>query len=160
MATNPSSDKAPSLVDFEPLRACKNAIMLVLGIGKSRLAAAAKHAAANTFPVHGLKGKPGQAYANKKARVDSDLVDFFEKLQDEAAVPATRLAREITGVGLRAGEEEIELPTHMTKRGLYTKFCWERGWKLLSDVKGNYTRTLRLHDTEFPERSDRKEVGA
>jgi hypothetical protein len=157
-----SSDQVSPLVDeinVGPLRACKHAMMLVLGIGKSRWGASAKHAAANTFPVHGLTGKPGNSYANKKARVDSDLMDFFQKLQDEVQVPATRLVREIAGAG--AGEEEeIELPTHMTKRGLYRKFCWERGWKLVSDAEGKYTRTTRLYDTEFPEGSERKEVGA
>ena len=112
----------------------------------------AKHSAANTFLVHGLTGKTGNRYAHKKARVDSDLMDFFERLQDEAEVPATRLAREITGVGLRAAgeeEEEIKLPTNTKKRGLYRKFCWEQGWRLVSDGKGNYTRTARLYDTEF-----------
>jgi hypothetical protein len=165
MATYSSSDKVSPLLEdethIEPLRACKDALMLVLGIGKSRWGASAKHAAANTFPVHGLKGKTSNAYANKKARVNSDLMDFFEKLQDEAEVPATHLVREISGVGLRAAgeEEKIELPSYMTRRGLYRKFCWEQGWKLVSDVKGNYTRTARLYDTEFPEGSERKEVG-
>jgi hypothetical protein len=163
-ATCTSSDQGSPLEDeiqVEPLRACKHAMMLVLGIGKGRWGASAKHAAANTFPVHGLKGKPSNAYANKKAKVDSDLMDFFERLQDEAEVPATRLVREITGVGVRAGEEEeIELPTQMTRRGLYKKFCWEQGWKVISDATGNYTRTARLYDTEYPEGSERKEVGA
>jgi hypothetical protein len=154
-------DEAPPLVEayVQPLRACRNALMLVLGIGKSRWGASAKHALANTVPVHGLTGKTGNRYTNKKARVDSDLMDFLAKLQDKAGV--TRLVREITGVGLSAGEEEkIELPTHMTKRGLYKQFCWERGWKLVSDNKGKYTRTPRLHDTEFLEGSERKEVCA
>jgi hypothetical protein len=164
MAADPSSDEAPPLAgeaNVQPLRACKHALMLVLGIGSSRWASSATHARKDTFPVHGLKGKAGNKGAKKKARVDSDLRDFFEKLQDEAEVPATRLVRELTGIGLRAGEEEkIELPTHMTKRGLYRKFCWERGWKLVSDSKGKYTRTHRPYDTEFPEGSEREEIGA
>ena len=129
MAVNPSIDEAPQLqdeADIQPLRACKHALMLVLGIGSSRWGKSAKHAKANTFPVHGLKGKSSNHHATKMARVDSDLRDFFEKLLDEAEVPATRLVRELTGLGLRAGEEEkIELPTHMTKRGLYKLFCWQ-----------------------------------
>lgn len=160
-ATEPSFDEALPLEDeanVQPLKACKHAMMLVLGIGKSRWKASAKHAAANTFPVHGLKGKTGNKNAKKKARVDSDLRDYFAKLQDEAGVPATS---ELTGEGLREGEEEkIELPAHMTKRGLYKKFCWERGWKLVCDVKGNYTRSSRPYDMEFLDGSERKEVGA
>jgi hypothetical protein len=165
VATDPSSDEGTppqrNEAEVEPLRACKHALMLVLGIGKGRWGASARHAKANTFPVHGLTGKSGNKNANKKARVDSDLMDFFAKLQDEVEVPAARLVREITGVGLRAGSGEmIELSTHMTKRGLYTKFCWERGWKIVSDAKGNYTRTPRLYDTEFPQGSERQEVCA
>jgi hypothetical protein len=131
MAVNPCVDEAPQLqdeADIQPFRACKHALMLVLGIGRYRWGKSAKHAKANTFPVHGLKGKSSNFNAKKMARVDSDLRDFFEKLLDEAEVPATRLVRELTGLGLRAGEEEkIELPTHMTKRGLYKLFCWQRG---------------------------------
>ncbi len=132
--------------------------MLILGIGKKRWGASAKHALANTFPVHGLKGKTSNFNAGKKARLDSPLRDFFAKLHEEAEVPATRLVRELTGTGLRAGEEErTELPTHMTKRGLYTKFCWEQGWKLVADAKGKYTAKPRPPDTAFPEGSERKE---
>jgi hypothetical protein len=142
-------------IHVEPLRACKHALMLVLGIGKKRWSASAMHAAANTFPVHGLTGKTGNRSAHKMARVDSDLVDFFQKLQDEAEVPATCLVRG----GVRAGEEEsTELPTHMTKRGLYKKYCWEQGWKLVTDAKGKYTKTPRPHDTAFPEGSEPNEI--
>jgi hypothetical protein len=52
--------------------------------------------------------------------------------------------KDLTGVGLRAGEEEkIELPrTHMSKRGLNKQF------------------SPRPDDTEFREGSQRKEVNA
>jgi predicted DNA-binding antitoxin AbrB/MazE fold protein len=155
-ATVPSSDEALPLEDeanVQPLKACKHAMMLILGIGKSRWSASAKHAAANTFPVHGLKGKPTNKNAKKKARVEFDYRDYFAKLQDDSG--------ELTDVELREGEEEkIELPDHMTKRGLYKKFCWELGWKLVCDVKGNYTRSPRPYDMEFLEGSERKETGA
>ena len=160
IATDPNSDEAPLVneASVEPFRACKHGVMLILGIGKKRWGASAKHALANTFPVHGLKGKTSNFNAGKKARLDSPLRDFFAKLHEEAEVPATRLVRELTGTGLRAGEEErTELPTHMTKRGLYTKFCWEQGWKLVADAKGKYTAKPRPPDTAFPEGSERKE---
>jgi hypothetical protein len=151
-ATDPSSSADNSLyVDaayVQPFRVCKHAMMLILGVGKTRWAASAKHAAANTFPVHGLIGKAGNKLSKKKARVDSDLNDFFAKLQDEAQVP---------GVG---EEEQVELPPYMSKRGLYKKFCWERGWKLDTDEKGNITRSSRPYDTDFPEGSERKDISA
>jgi hypothetical protein len=120
-----------------------------------------KHAVANTFPVHGLTGKATNNNANKKARLDTPLRDFFEKLHDEAEVPATRLVREITGIGLRAGEEErTVLPTHMTKRGLYKTFCWEQGWKMVTDARGKYTSTPRPPDAAFPEGTEPKDIMA
>jgi hypothetical protein len=85
----------------------------------------------------------------------------LKSLLDEAEVPATCLVRELTGVGLRAGDEErIELPTHMTKRGLYKTYCWEQGWKLVTDDKGRYTRTPRPYGTDFPAGSERQEFCA
>jgi hypothetical protein len=164
MAIDPSFVEGLPVLDeagIQPFRGCKWALMLVLGIGESRWAKSTKHSRSNTFPVHGLKGKLGNKNAKKMARIDSDLKDFFEELIDEAEVPATRLVRELTGMGLRAGEEEkIELPTHMTKRGLYKQFCWQRGWNLVSDAKGNYTKTPRPYDTEFLDGSERQEVNA
>ncbi len=95
MAIDPSFHEEPlPLLDesgVQPFHACKNALMLVHEMCKFRWAKSAKHSKANTFPVHGLKGKTGNRNAKKMARVDSDLRDFFEKLLDEAEVPATHL---------------------------------------------------------------------
>ena len=45
--------------------------------------------------------------------------------------------REETGTGLRDGEEDVvELPTAWSKRGLYFRFCYERGWKVNTDGRG------------------------
>jgi hypothetical protein len=69
----------------------------------------------------------------------------------------TRLVQELTGLGLRAGEEEkIEVPTHMTKRGLYKLFCWQPGWKLVTDARGTYTRSPQPYNAEFLTGSLRK----
>ena len=109
MATDSTIDKAPPLggeLDIESFLACNNSMMLVLEIEKSRWGAEAKHAKENNFPVHGLKGKTGNKNKKNMAWVDLDLRDFFENLLDEAEVPATRLVRELTCVGLCAGEED------------------------------------------------------
>ena len=135
--------------------------MMVIGIRKSRWGSTDKHVKENNFPVRGLKGKTGNKNKKEMDRLNLDLSKFFEKMLDEAEVPATCLVRDLTGVGLRAGEEEkIELPTHMTNRGLYKQFYWQQGWRLVSDVKGNYTCSPRPYDTEFLEGSQCKELTA
>ena len=106
--------------------------MMVIGISKSRWGSTDKHVKENNFHVRGLKGKKGNKNKKEMDRVNLDLRKFFEKLLDEAEVPATCLVRDLTGVGLRAGEgEKIELPTHMTNRGLYKQFYWQQGWRLV-----------------------------
>jgi hypothetical protein len=81
--TDPSSDAAtPTLENdatVEPLCACKHSLILILGIRKGRSGASARHAKANTFPVHGLTDKSGNKDANKKVGVDSDLMDFLKR---------------------------------------------------------------------------------
>ena len=79
-------------------------MMLVLGIRKYRSGAAAMHAKDNTFTVHGLKGKTGNKNENKMAQVHLDLKDFFEKLLDGAEIPSICILRELTEIGLHAGE--------------------------------------------------------
>ena len=39
-------------------------------------------------------------------------------------------------MGLR-GNDNVQLPVHMTKRGLYGNFCTARGWTLTTSALGN-----------------------
>ena len=38
----------------------------------------------------------------------------------------------MTGLVLKDDDESIELPSYYTKRKLYTRWCWDRGWDVRS----------------------------
>ena len=57
---------------------------------------------------------------------------------------ATRFVREETGSGLWDGEEDlVELPTSWSKRAVYSRFCYERGFVMTSTPRGNIKKTER-----------------
>ena len=83
----------------------------------------------NQVPVHGLTGTCTNSARVFDTKVKKDLVQFFLDLQLEAQPRLTLAARTETGaVSLKKAHTEIvELPTHHSKRGLYVRFCCERG---------------------------------
>ena len=97
--------------------------------------------------------------------INAGLKLYFDRLKNEHAEPhATRIVRESTGVGLRAEEvDTVELPSAMTSRQLYSKFCFERGWSIrvnwkwaLPKIK-DYPRRP-FDDMDWPEGSIAKPV--
>ena len=129
---------------------CPNAFMLCYGLGRVRFGGSRQHAALNTFPVHGLKGKKGKASNRKSLDVqgaEENLADFFSELLKEAEVPATRMVRTLAGMELREEEEDrVDLPHHYTKRSLYKRWAFESGHKVVTDAKGRNTTTDREDD--------------
>ena len=73
---------------------------------------------------------------------------FFEKIQQYAEPRATKVVRQVTGTGLREGDNTIDLPSFMSKRSLHRLFCWERGHQLGTDAMGKVTATPR-NDEEW-----------
>ena len=69
---------------------------------------------------------------------------FFGTLKDEHSKShATRVAREKFGIGLRDEEvDTVELPSAMTKRKLYSQFCFGRGWSIRANAKGKLPKIL------------------
>ena len=116
---------------------CRNTVQQLVGYGarawKScvQLAASGVQDAAGS---HGLTGKPGN-------RTNQELVDlmhgFFKDMEGLAGPRATRLVRDISGATeLRDTNEEIlELPSHMTKLGLYRRLVAQCGYELQFDGK-------------------------
>lgn len=80
---------------------------------------------------------------------------FFEELSTYEEPRATRFVREAAGVDIRdADANVVDLPSYMTKRGLYSQFCWYRGIKVSSTHKGNPTRAIRSDEAWKEENSE------
>lgn len=69
----------------------------------------------------------------------------------ELAEPmATRIVREITGSGLHEEETKVAyVPPSMTKRGIYERFCFDRGWYMEKDGRGRYTEITERSDSDW-----------
>ena len=60
---------------------------------------------------------------------------------------ATQYVRELTGTTVRDDDvNKVILPPYLTKRGMYDKFCFERGWKVSTNAKGTVTLAPREDD--------------
>jgi flavodoxin len=104
---------------------------------------------------HGLIGNDHRKKHSGMGLCETDLFAFFELLVTDHGEPrATRLVRTKTKTGLRDTEIDlVELPSAMTKRGMYQRFCYERGYKVSSDAFGSYPKL-----NEYPARTDFDEV--
>ena len=57
----------------------------------------------------------------------------------EGESQATRVVRKFTGIGIRNLEKfGMTLPPYRSKRGMYLQYCWNNGWKPVSNGKGDY----------------------
>jgi hypothetical protein len=77
-----------------------------------------------------------------------------QKGKDDGEVYATRIICSLTKKELRDEEKGgVDLPSNTTKRKLYIKFCFDRGWAIKSDNNGWYPRlkdyTNRMADDMF-----------
>jgi len=93
------------------------------------------------------KGRDG---SNRSAKDDANinaLKDFFQFVETLASPRATRLVKALSKTGentceLRDNDDElIELPTYLSKRGLYKKFLSNNGYIYSSDAVGRITTT-------------------
>ena len=119
---------------------CKFALGFILGISKHAWRTCSEAVKRNQVPVHGLTGTRTNSARVFDTKVKKDLVQFFLDLQLEAQPRSTLAVRTETGaVSLKKADTEIvELPTHYSKRGLYVRFCRERGWHLERKQQGHY----------------------
>ena len=79
-----------------------------------------------------------------------DLNEYFQILESLSEPQSTRVVRHATRCSLRDDLEGVTyLPTHTSKRGLYTRFCNERGWELERHKKGDFNATV-VNDKFLP----------
>lgn len=114
---------------------CKLAFTRILGLTRPTWIRLEAHIKANTFPVHGLKGKPGN---NQMSLETKELLHvFFNSLEQLGNPRATRLIRHKTGrTELRDTDDElVELPSCHSKRSLYARYLQDSGWSVKLDAK-------------------------
>ena len=123
---------------------CSNSIALLLNYGRFRWKKCLNVVELNIVPVHGNKGKVSGMPKLFAVHVNDDLHEFFHQIKQFGTPKATRFVREETGSGLRDGEEDlIELPISWSKRAVYARFCFERGFVINTDDRGCITKTTR-----------------
>jgi len=66
------------------------------------------------------------------------MKEYFEEIIGYAAPRATIAAVKVhAGIALRETDTEVvDLPSDMTKRGLYGHYCWQQGWVVMTDARG------------------------
>jgi hypothetical protein len=117
---------------------CKDALCLLLGLGTTAWDTLVRMSKNNLPPSHGLTGEVGNARDMETSAV---LDTFFGELLNQAAPRATLLIRNLVRgqVDTSLRDEEgglLDLPSHMTKRGLFNSLLGERGWKHKYDNRG------------------------
>jgi hypothetical protein len=85
-------------------------------------------------------------------------LNVLKKMRGEAN--ATSFVREVTGMGFRDEEKGVkELPLHFKNQVIYELFCWERGWKVMSNSAGAYPPLASYEqwlfdEDDWPEQSE------
>ena len=152
----------------KPFYVCQNTFMLLYNLGYNKYSSIKKQIYESSLKPHGLTNRESNRFKNTQEKyndINAGLKLYFDRLKNEHAEPhATRIVRESTGVGLRAEEvDTVELPSAMTSRQLYSKFCFERGWSIQANAKGalpkikDYPRRP-FDDMDWPEGSIAKPV--
>ena len=128
---------------------CKNAYLLLLGVGGTRYRRLLKSVSTNILQPHCATGKTSNNAM--KGSVSARLKCFFEDMVSMAAPRATRFVRIELGIDVRDSEVELqELPSFWTARHLYCRFVEECGYKAtLKSHKGVYKiEPLETYDDE------------
>jgi hypothetical protein len=131
-----------------PYLICKNALAKLYGFGRDAWRNVLKFNKRGKEPFH---VRPCHKPNNDNALMQEDLQDFFEKVKDLAQPKAARLVQSLVGhdVEVKMHDEDPDvkvLPRHMTKRGLYTSFCEQRGWKVKYDPKNQILPSEKILD--------------
>ena len=143
-ANNDGDDNKPPLHALKEWMVCKDAIALLLDYGKFKWRTCQKAVKNNRLPGHGNKGKVNGKAKHFANDVKDDLHEFFHQLKQFGSPKATRLVREETGMGLRDAEVDVvELPTAWSKRAMYARFCYERGYVMTASPRGSYVKKER-----------------
>ncbi|CAB9528194.1 hypothetical protein SEMRO_2170_G317420.1 [Seminavis robusta] len=139
---------------------CRNALCQLIGYGKKSWKSIVELVKSGNDPVHGLKGKTGNKL---NAKSQGLMHEFFKDMQQYALPRATKIVRTqmVDGVNtlveLREEEKDtIELPSSMTKRGLYNRFIGGLGWKIQWDNKGRLLKKTEMgEEQKHPARQEK-----
>ena len=77
---------------------------------------------------------------NRNHKQTQDVVDFLHKFGvDEGEAHATRFIRLESGTALRDSDVDmLQLPSFYSKRQLYERYCYDRGWEVRAFNDGSY----------------------
>jgi hypothetical protein len=127
---------------------CASALLTILGYSRSFWDTCQMCAKKGRIPTHGLTGRDSNRRMDDELQVDLHV--FFLEMMELAEPRATRFIRERTGqLQTRDTEDDLlQLPPYLSKRGLYRRFCFERGWRVEITAKGKSVQTKR-HDGDW-----------
>ena len=108
---------------------CKSAIRTLLDFGRYQWRTAERCVKKCVLPKHGNRTKRSNNGKYFDTYVKENLETFFLDLQQLGCPQATRVVRDLTGSGLRDGEEGVtELPPAFSRRSMYRRWVEERGY--------------------------------
>ena len=150
---------------------CRNALCVILGIGRYYWATCYDALKNGGVPTHGLYGLHGEASNRVNTKQHEHMLVFFESIKPLAAPRATRIVRSlvkthVSKVGLMGeytslneirddDEDVVELPSCYSKRALYGRLYKDHGWTLKFDNKG---RLLEKEAVPNQSQTDRKDL--
>jgi hypothetical protein len=147
--TNANDDQNGNRPEISMLcgqKVCRSAIAALLDFSSRKWRTCADAVKYNKPPIHGGKYNRNASSQFTEHCVTS-LHEFFEGLKDFAEPESTCFVREETGSGLRHGEENVSLlPSCFSKRGLFIRWCDERGWKMITLPRGGYRHEKKKND--------------
>ena len=105
----------------------------------------------NVAVRHANEGNRHHARGSGKTRSRALIKEFLDQQGRDLGGPhATRFVREAAGIGIRDDDTNIiQLPSSLSKRKLYAQFCYQQGYKVRANAKGNYGRIA-----DYPTRTD------
>lgn len=69
-------------------------------------------------------------------------MEYFKEMEGLSEPRSTRVTQHVTGCSIRDRDNGIMyLPNYLSKRGMYVRFCTERGWTLEYQEKDDYKAT-------------------
>ena len=149
---NRTERKRAYLLPGSTLLICKDALCKLLGLGHDAWSTYTKLARKNLPLTHGLANQPSN---NRDKEMDAALQEYFERLQQLLSPRSTLLIRTLVSdkveTELRGDEDDMELPSHFTKKSLFNQLLAEFGWKYTYDAKGRTIKKEEIDDIEQKE---------
>jgi hypothetical protein len=118
---------------------CLNSFLNIIAIGKKRFKSLNETRHIPDGNVHKNTGYCNTCMSNETLQSVVNFIQLKEKQDGEEY--ATRIIRTLTRNELRDEEKgAVDLPSHTTKKEVYEKFCFDRGWAFKSDNMGRYPK--------------------